>query len=117
MIKSNEYNLLNWKLLKVLVMGSQQVNLSIIKKPKFPGKTTLPHRTIKHFLVNCVNNSIKPVAFCVFTKPLNIIVGEQEADSKTRNSPQKVFCESNAIILEKYLRSNSFLVKLQAYRL
>ena len=58
---------------------------------------------------------LTPAAFGVFTKPLNIILAEKETDSKTRNSLQKVFYEFYAIILEKILRRNSLVVKLQAY--
>ena len=37
------------KVLVLLVMAFQQVNLPTIKKTKFAGKTTLPQRPIKHF--------------------------------------------------------------------
>ena len=93
MLKRTEYRFFNWNILKVLVMAFQQVNVSTIKKPKFAGKTTLP-------IVNQVNNSINTCSFfCVFTKLLNVILGEQETNSKTRNSPEKVLCEFNVIIL------------------
>ena len=52
MIERTEYSFFNCRILKVLVllvMAFQQVNLSTIKKPKFTGKTTLPQSPIKHF--------------------------------------------------------------------